>query len=104
MSTTPELHKAQSAHRFHVEYGEKYDRGQTQHGGNLGKKGLLFHAKACREEALDQIAYTDGIMQAVQEIHRTVLGALGPNIPDCALRAYLHDIKRLLEGTDTSGS
>jgi hypothetical protein len=102
----PELeqHLAQVAHRFHIELSEKYRRGQAEHGGRLFAKGLLFHIDAARDENIDLTSYTDCMREDAKKIHATVLEALGPTVPDCALRAYLGEIKVLLEGSDQSGS
>lgn len=103
---TPEHHsnKREISLEFVKEFEPKYERGQKEHGSNFWLKGLLFHARNCREEVIDQVAYTHEMQKAITSIHQTVKAALLPNTPDCTLRDYLGRIKILLEGSDQSGS
>lgn len=98
MTKDHEKHLAQIGHRFHVEYDAKYRNGQREHGSNLWELGALFFAQASREEALDQVSYTDCLKLDLLHMHVIVKAALAPNVPDSVLRDYLGQIRALLEG------
>ncbi len=97
---TPEHmnHAQQIVKAFASEYVPKYTRGQSEHGGRLWEKGLLFHAQEARAEALDAIAYSHEVMVKVRMIGKIVEEGLHPHTPDFAAKAYLRDIQDVLLG------
>ena len=99
MTPDQERHLQGSFIRFHADYRKKYEAGQKAHGGNLWEKGLKFFARAAREEAVDQIAYTDGINQTVAAIDKLCAEGLDSMTPDYVIRDILRQIRKLLDGT-----
>lgn len=64
---TPEQNNHVDAvqYRFIKEVAVKYTAGQAQHGGNLWEKPVL---KELRQEAIDQVVYSDVLIEKQQKI------------------------------------
>lgn len=103
MTTLQDAHAHGINHRGNTEALSKYSEGQKSHGGNLWEKGLLFHAKNAREEAIDQLAYTDGLMQDLPKLREKLKQvfdriAIPGTWKDNKLVTLLEEMQVLLDG------
>lgn len=90
---SPQEHAAQIASRFCMDHREKYQKGQTEHGGLLHKKRVI---EKLWEEVLDFVSYSDVIMRQWQQIDTITEKALkdgSDQAAQLALQAILNIVR-----------